>query len=72
MSSMKDVAYLAGVSLSTVSRVINNSIPVDKNTRLKVEEAIQKLKYKPNLLAKGLRLKSGGIIIDLVVPEIIH
>jgi len=71
MSSMKDVAQIAGVSVSTVSRVINNNIPVDKETRLKVEEAIRQLRYKPNLLAKGLRLRSGGII-GLVVPEIIH
>jgi len=71
MSSMKDVAQIAGVSISTVSRVVNNNIPVDKETRLKVEEAIRQLRYKPNLLAKGLRLRSGGII-GLVVPEIIH
>ena len=70
MSSMKDVARLAGVSISTVSRVINQNIPVDEQTRRKVEEAIRKLKYKPNLLAKGLRLKSGHLI-GLVVPEIV-
>lgn len=71
MPSMKDVARIAGVSVSTVSRVINNNIPVEKEKRLKVEEAIRQLRYKPNLLAKGLRLKSSGII-GLVVPEIIH
>jgi DNA-binding LacI/PurR family transcriptional regulator len=68
---MKDVAKLAGVSESTVSRVINRSIPVDDETRRRVEEAIRKLAYKPNLLAKGLRIKSSGII-GLVVPEIVH
>ena len=71
MSSMKDVAKIAGVSVSTVSRVINKSIPVNNETRLRVEKAIRKLHYKPNLLAKGLRMRSGGII-GLVVPEIIH
>lgn len=55
MSSMKDVAKLAGVSISTVSRVINKSIPVDEDTRRRVEEAIRKLDYRPNLLARGLR-----------------
>ncbi len=58
MSSMKDVARLAGVSVSTVSRVVNN-IQVEGNTRLKVEEAIRKLNYKPNLLARGLRQQGG-------------
>jgi LacI family transcriptional regulator len=71
MASMKDVAKLAGVSESTVSRVINRSIPVDEETRHRVDEAIKKLAYKPNLLAKGLRIKSSRII-GLVVPEIVH
>jgi ribose transport system substrate-binding protein len=55
---MKDVAKLAGVSVSTVSRVINQSVPVDEETRKKVEEAIRKLDYRPNLLARGLRQQS--------------
>lgn len=71
MASMKDVARLANVSESTVSRVINRTIPVDAGTRLRVEEAVQKLDYKPNLLAKGLRIKRTHLI-GLVVPEIVH
>jgi len=54
MSSIKDVAKLAGVSISTVSRVVNN-ISVDAKTRIKVEDAIRKLRYEPNLLARSLR-----------------
>jgi len=68
---MKDVAKLANVSESTVSRVINRNIPVDTSTRRRVEAAIQKLDYKPNLLAKGLRIKRSHLI-GLVVPEIVH
>jgi DNA-binding LacI/PurR family transcriptional regulator len=71
MASMKDVAKLAGVSVSTVSRVISNSIPVDEKTREKVERAIEAVNFKPNLLAQGLRSKSGNII-GLIVPEILH
>ena len=71
MASMKDVAKLAGVSISTVSRVINKSIPVDETTAKKVEAAIEKVNFKPNLLARGLRSKSGHMI-GLVVPEILH
>lgn len=70
MNSMKDVAKLAGVSTSTVSRVINKSIPVDENTTRNVQEAVRKLNYKPNLLAKGLRLRSGRLI-GLIVPEFV-
>jgi len=71
MASMKDVARLAKVSVSTVSRVISRSVPVDEKTRLQVEKAIRKLQFKPNLLASGLRSKSGQVI-GLAVPEILH
>ncbi len=71
MASIKDVAKLAGVSESTVSRVLNMSLPVDESTRLKVEGAIKALSYKPNLLAKGLR-RGSGMLIGLIVPEIVH
>ena len=69
MASMKDVADKAGVSISTVSRVISGKIPVDDKTQKKVQKAIEDLNYKPNLLAKGLRLKSG-YFVGLCVPEI--
>jgi len=71
MSSMKEVAKLAGVSIATVSRVINNTVPVNEDTLVKVKDAIRALNFKPNLLAKGLRIKSGRLI-GLVVPEIVH
>jgi len=71
MASMKDVARLACVSESTVSRVLNQSVPVDEDTRRRVEDAIKRLNYRPNLLAKGLRSRSGKLI-GLVVPEIVH
>jgi len=58
---MKDVAKLAGVSVMTVSRVVNQSAPVDEDTRNKVEEAIRKLNYKPNLLARRLRQQNGRL-----------
>ncbi|PID56771.1 hypothetical protein CSB45_10040 [candidate division KSB3 bacterium] len=55
MSSMKEVAKMANVSVSTVSRVINQSAQVDRETSRRVEDAIQALDYRPNLLARGLR-----------------
>jgi DNA-binding LacI/PurR family transcriptional regulator len=71
VASMKDVAEIAGVSVSTVSRVINNTLQVDAKTRLTVERAIREVNYRPNLLASGLRSKSGNLI-GLAVPEISH
>jgi DNA-binding LacI/PurR family transcriptional regulator len=68
---MKDVARLANVSVSTVSRVINSSIPVDEATRLRVEKAIQQVNFKPNLIARSLRMKSTNLI-GVVVPELQH
>lgn len=71
MASIKDVARIAGVSVTTVSRVLSGSPRVDENTRARVEKAISRIKYRPNLLAQGLRSKSGNVI-GLVVPEILH
>ena len=68
---MKDVARLSGVSTSTVSRVINGSFPVDEDTRVKVEKAIRQINFKPNLMARGLRMKSANLI-GIVVPELQH
>ena len=47
-----EVAKVAGVSLATVSRVINNHHNVTEKTRLLVNEAIEKLGYKPSALAQ--------------------
>ncbi len=63
-----DVANYAGVSLATVSRVINGSEVVKGNTKQKVEEAIEKLGYKPNAIAQGLALQKTTTIA-LVIPE---
>ncbi len=68
---MKDVAMLAGVSISTVSRVINNSTPVDEETRSRVERAVRAINFKPSLMARGLRMKSANLI-GIVVPELQH
>ena len=66
---MKEVAARAGVSISTVSRAISKKISVDEKTAEKVFKAIRDLNYTPNLLASGLRTKSGKFI-GLLVPVI--
>ena len=63
-----DVAKEAGVSLATVSRVINGLEIVREGTRVKVEAAIDKLGYKPNAIAQGLALQKTTTIA-LLVPE---
>ena len=56
---MRDVAALAGVSLKTVSRVINAEPAVSTDVRGRVLRAIAQLDYRPNLAASNLR-RSGG------------
>ena len=63
-----DVAKEAGVSLATVSRVINGSNVVKAPTKERVEAAVEKLGYKPNAIAQGLALQKSTSI-GLVVPE---
>ena len=62
------VAHEAGVSLATVSRVINDSNVVKEDTRKRVQEAIIKLGYKPNAVAQGLAMKRTTTIA-LIVPD---
>lgn len=70
--TIKDVAKLAGVSISTVSRVMNNSKPVSPESRRKVEDAIKKLDFKRNELARSLVMKRsnliGVLVEDLGIP----
>ena len=65
---INDVADYAGVSLATVSRVINGK-KVKEETRKKVEEAIKKLNYTPNFMASSLQKTKSNMIL-ILVPEI--
>ena len=67
MATITDVAKEAGVSITTVSRVINDNYPVKQNTKIKVEQAIKKLKFRPNQMARGLINKKTSVI-GTVVP----
>ena len=64
-----DVAGAAGVSLATVSRVLNHPEKVRPATREKIEKIIKELGYKPNLNAKGLA-SSKSTTVAVVVPEL--
>lgn len=67
--TMKDVARHAGVSVSTVSYVLNNSGPVAAERRARVMDAVQVLNYAPNESARGLKRRSSPTI-GLVIPEL--
>lgn len=67
--TINDVADEAGVSITTVSRVLNNNYPVKKETRERVEKAIKKLNYTPNVMARSLITKKTSMI-GVIVPGI--
>ena len=68
MPNIFDVARKAGVSKSTVSRVINSNGPVDEETRMNVERAMKELNYSPDFFARGMRM-SKTKTIGLIIPE---
>ncbi|MFB9411453.1 LacI family DNA-binding transcriptional regulator [Dactylosporangium matsuzakiense] len=68
-ASLKDVAQRAGVSIRTVSNVVNDFPLVAPGTRERVRRAIEELQYRPNAAARTLRGGRSGLI-GLVLPEL--
>src|SRR5215471_4310407 len=68
-ASISDVARESGVSIFTVSAVVNKKSHVGKHLRERVEEAIRKLNYRPNLIARSL-IKQKTQTIGMIVPDI--
>ena len=66
---MKEIARMAGVSISTVSRVLSGTTPVAEETAKRVQEVIDRLGYEANAFARGLASRRTGNIL-LVVPNI--
>ncbi len=67
MATIYDVSILAGVSLATVSRVVNNNAKVSDKTRKKVHDAMEQLGYRPNNIAQSLassRSNSIGVLVS--------
>ena len=78
MATMKEIADLAGVSVATVSHVLSGKKNVGPARRRRVEQAIEKTNYRPNVIAKSLRMNKTHIIGVLAedlqsfpVPEIV-
>jgi LacI family transcriptional regulator len=69
MSSIKEIAAQAGVSVPTVSKVLNNYSDVSENTKAKVREVANRLGYTPNMAARNLALGRSNII-GLVLSDI--
>ncbi|HLG76066.1 MAG TPA: LacI family DNA-binding transcriptional regulator [Ktedonobacteraceae bacterium] len=68
MATIQDVARAAGVSISTVSHVLNNTRFVQPETRERVESAIRRLGYQPNAVARSLRRRTTNTIA-MIVPD---
>ncbi|WP_342431328.1 LacI family DNA-binding transcriptional regulator [Neobacillus sp. FSL H8-0543] len=66
MANIQQVAQKAGVSVATVSRVINHAESVAPKTRLKVENAIKVLNYEPSMLGRNLRNSESRLLIVLI------
>ena len=64
-----DIAKLSGVSIATVSRVLNDIDVVNEDTKKKVLDAIKKLGYRPNIVARSLKTQRTSTI-GILIPDI--
>ncbi len=71
MATLKDVAAKAGVTVTTVSRMLNNRGYISQQTREKVLAAMKELDYHPNELARSLTKRHTNII-GIIVPSVAH
>lgn len=69
MPNMKQIARIAGVSLGTVSHVLNGSTPVREPLRKRVMDAVATVGYQPSQLARGLRRDKTNMI-GMIIPDI--
>ena len=71
MANMKRIAELAGVSLGTVSHVLNGTVHVREPLRTRVLDAVQATGYQPSQLARGLRREKTNILA-MIIPDILN
>ena len=69
MANIRSVAEKAGVSVTTVSHVVNKTRFVAPETELRVRQAMQDLNYRPNILARSLR-RGETKTIGLILPRL--
>ena len=71
MATLKDVARESGLTVGTVSRVLNNRGYISEKTRNRVYEVMKELNYQPNEMARSLSKQSSNTI-GVIVPHIVH
>ena len=71
MANIKDVAEKAGITVTTVSRILNNRGYISENTRKRVYDVMAELNYHPNEVARSL-FKKRTNIVGMVIPDISH
>jgi LacI family sucrose operon transcriptional repressor len=71
MVTIKDVAERAGVTVTTVSRVLNNRGYISQSTRERVHQVMKEMHYQPNEIARSLSRKRS-MILGLIIPTISH
>ena len=69
--TIKDIAKILGISASTVSRALKDHPDISFETKKKVKELAEELKYKPNAIALSLQSNKSHII-GIIVPQIVH
>lgn len=69
--TIKDIAKVLGISVSTVSRALKDHPDISEETRKQVKEMARKLNYEPNALALSLRRNKTNTI-GIIIPEIVH
>lgn len=79
MTTLKELAILLNISVSTVSKALNDSHEISENTRIRVKELATKLNYKPNRIAQQLKTNKSrtiGVILPTVInpffAEVLH
>lgn len=68
MTTIIDIARKAGVSITTVSRVLNNTAPVNEETRKSILKAIEESNYTPSIMAQGMRTKKSKTL-SVIIPD---
>lgn len=69
--TIKDIARMLGISVSTVSRALKDHPDISQETKDKVNEVAKKMNYRPNALALGLKSNRSNTI-GVIIPEVVH
>lgn len=69
--TIKDIAEKVGVSVTTISRVLNNRGYISDNLKKRVQDAMEEMNYQPNEIARSLSRKKSNII-GLIIPDVSH